>query len=56
MGDDVVLYERMLRRFSKDHAGDPEVLRAAFVANDWAALASGAHKLKGVAATMGAKR
>ena len=56
MGDDVVLYERMLRRFSKDHAGDPETLRTAFDAQDWGALAAGAHKLKGVAATMGAKR
>jgi CheY-like chemotaxis protein len=56
MGDDVVLYERMLRRFSKDHAGDPETLRIAFDAEDWGALAAGAHRLKGVAATMGAKR
>jgi CheY-like chemotaxis protein len=56
MGDDVVLYERMLRRFSKDHAGDPDTLRTAFASEDWTALAEGAHKLKGVAATMGAKR
>jgi len=48
-------YERLLRQFADERAGDARSLRACLVARDDKEATRRAHTLKGVAATLGAK-
>jgi CheY-like chemotaxis protein/HPt (histidine-containing phosphotransfer) domain-containing protein/signal transduction histidine kinase len=53
LGDDRVLYRRLLVTFSTEHARDDRSIRAALAAGRRAEAREAAHALKGLAATLG---